>query len=57
MNDEIHIANVISGTTTPQFVVGIFGKWGSGKTTLMRMIEKELLDKASNTILTVRFDA
>jgi ABC-type lipoprotein export system ATPase subunit len=53
MNDEIHLANIISGTSNPQFVVGIFGKWGSGKTTLMGMIKKELLDKASNTILTV----
>jgi Cdc6-like AAA superfamily ATPase len=52
-----NLANIISGSTTPQFAVGIFGKWGTGKTTLMRMIERELLDKASDTILTVWFDA
>ena len=26
----------------PQFAVGIFGDWGSGKTTLMRAIERDL---------------
>src|SRR5205814_1871326 len=26
----------------PQFAIGIFGDWGSGKTTLMRAIEREL---------------
>jgi predicted KAP-like P-loop ATPase len=25
-----------------QFPIGIFGSWGSGKTTLMRAIEKEV---------------
>lgn len=37
----------------PQFSVGIFGGWGSGKTTLMRAIEKELSDK----IVAVWFNA
>jgi predicted KAP-like P-loop ATPase len=39
----------------PRFVVGIFGDWGTGKTTLMMMI-KELLEK-NKKILTVWFDA
>jgi hypothetical protein len=35
------LKDVIEGSK-PQFVVGIFGTWGSGKTTLMRAIEREL---------------
>src|SRR5215212_4994385 len=50
-----NLANIIRGTT-PQFAVGIFGKWGTGKTTLMRMIEKEL-NRDNEKILTVWFDA
>ena len=52
-----NLANIIRGTDPPQFAVGIFGKWGTGKTTLMRMIEKELIDKDRERILTVWFDA
>jgi hypothetical protein len=37
----------------PQFSVGIFGGWGSGKTTLMRTIEKRLDEKT----VTVWFNA
>jgi hypothetical protein len=50
-----NLANIIKGTE-PKFAVGIFGKWGTGKTTLMRMIKREL-DKDSDKILTVWFDA
>ena len=32
---------ILSIKTTP-FTIGIFGAWGSGKTTLMRLIEKQL---------------
>jgi energy-coupling factor transporter ATP-binding protein EcfA2 len=35
------LKEIIEGSK-PQFVVGIFGSWGSGKTTLMRTIEREL---------------
>jgi predicted KAP-like P-loop ATPase len=52
-----NLANIIRGTT-PQFAVGIFGKWGSGKTTLMRMIEQEFDNEHDKEkILTVWFDA
>jgi KAP family P-loop domain len=39
----------------PRFAVGIFGDWGSGKTTLMRAIEREL--QADETVVTLWFNA
>ena len=43
--------------SSPRFTVGIFGGWGTGKTTLMKMIKNEI-DKISNEkILTIWFDA
>ena len=41
-------------SSRPQFAVGIFGTWGSGKTTLMRAIEKRL-DPAKS--IAVQFSA
>ena len=38
-----------------EFAVGIFGSWGSGKTTLMRAIEKRLVKDSS--VVTVWFTA
>ena len=35
------IVSIINGSD-PKFSIGIYGEWGSGKTTLMRMIEKKL---------------
>jgi KAP family P-loop domain len=40
----------------PQFAVGIFGDWGSGKTTLMRAIEARIA-RYPDTMLPVRFNA
>jgi hypothetical protein len=40
----------------PQFAVGIFGDWGSGKTTLMRAIE-ERIAAHQDTMLRVQFNA
>ena len=40
-------------TRTP-LTVGIFGSWGSGKTTLMRMVEEQL---GPNKFVLIRFDA
>jgi tRNA A37 threonylcarbamoyladenosine biosynthesis protein TsaE len=38
-----------------QFAIGIFGDWGSGKTTLMRAIQRKL--EASSSTVTVWFNA
>lgn len=35
------LADIIS-SSTPEFAIGIFGSWGTGKTTLMRQIETVL---------------
>jgi predicted KAP-like P-loop ATPase len=46
-------------TETP-LVVGIFGDWGTGKTSLMRLLEAELLARGAaegNQLLTLWFDA
>ena len=39
----------------PRFAVGIFGNWGSGKTTLMEAMKKRLLRKES--VVVVEFNA
>jgi KAP family P-loop domain len=41
----------------PRFTVGIYGGWGTGKTTFMRMIKHEIDQKYSNNVETVWFDA
>ncbi len=35
------LSNIIANSTA-QFTVGIFGGWGTGKTTMMKMIKSEL---------------
>jgi len=35
----------IINNSTPQFAVGIFGGWGSGKTTLMQELQKKIEDE------------
>jgi energy-coupling factor transporter ATP-binding protein EcfA2 len=42
-------------SSKPEFAIGIFGSWGSGKTTLMRAIEKILARDSS--VVTVWFTA
>ena len=53
------LASIIEDSD-PQFAVGIFGGWGSGKTTLMRAIEERLSDgsrASSKRIVPVQFSA
>jgi hypothetical protein len=52
-----HTANALAQIiveSDPQFAIGIFGGWGSGKTTLMRAIEDQL---DSTRVISVRFSA
>src|SRR5215831_10930702 len=41
----------------PRFTVGIYGGWGTGKTSLMKMIQKCLEEYKNDTIITIWFDA
>jgi tRNA A37 threonylcarbamoyladenosine biosynthesis protein TsaE len=41
--------------SAPEFAVGIFGTWGTGKTTLMRQIERQLGD--DDSVVTAWFTA
>ena len=41
--------------SSPQFAIGIFGDWGSGKTTLMDAIKREL--EVSDVVIPVSFNA
>jgi KAP family P-loop domain len=45
----------ITRQSDPRFAIGIFGDWGSGKTTLMRAIERAL--EADDTVVTLWFNA
>jgi len=57
---SITIANIIKDST-PHFTIGIYGEWGTGKTTLMKAIEKILsiegIPKNEQKILPVWFNA
>jgi hypothetical protein len=41
----------------PNFSIGIYGEWGTGKTTLMKSIENVLKSDKDNNILTIWFNA
>ena len=45
---------IVHGSTKTPLTLGIFGRWGTGKTTLMRMLERELKNAG---IATVWFNA
>ena len=49
------IGAAIRGGSPPQFTVGIYGSWGSGKSSLLNAIRAELAKDAG--VLTVPFDA
>ncbi len=37
--------------------VGVFGTWGTGKSSLLNLIEAELLSRAKDEVIVIRFDA
>lgn len=43
--------------SNPRFAVGVFGGWGSGKTTLMREILRQLKEEAAESAIPVWFSA
>jgi hypothetical protein len=49
------LCDAIRGGLPPQFTVGIYGAWGSGKTSLLRAMEKEL--SSDSNVIIVFFDA
>lgn len=49
------LSNAISNTNGP-FTIGIFGEWGSGKTSLMSLVKSKLTQN-NNDIITVWFNA
>lgn len=54
------IANIVRNST-PHFTIGIYGEWGTGKTTLMKAIEKNLTSenpqRKDQTFLPIWFNA
>ena len=50
------LSNIIVNSV-PRFTVGIYGGWGTGKTTIMQMIQKHLDEEHKNDIITIWFDA
>ena len=47
------LTGIAKGTTGP-FTVGVYGQWGTGKTSLLRLVEKEL--EKDDDIVTVWFN-
>jgi protein kinase-like protein/KAP-like P-loop domain-containing protein len=41
---------IVNPATRTPFIIGIFGRWGAGKTTLMRMLERELAAARTTTV-------
>jgi predicted KAP-like P-loop ATPase len=47
------LSNIILNST-PRLTIGVFGSWGTGKTSLMRMVEKKI---QGDKVLTIWFNA
>ncbi len=51
-----HMINAIDFKSNSSFTIGIFGEWGTGKTSMLRQIEAKLKDDSSNSPLIVWFN-
>ncbi len=49
------VADAIRGGQPPQFTIGIYGPWGSGKSSILRSLERNL--REGNDVIPVYFDA
>lgn len=51
------IADTLATRSDPtSLVVGVYGRWGEGKTTVLRFIEQRLKDAHSGSVVVVRFN-
>ena len=50
------LLDIVTSAQTP-LTVGVFGPWGSGKTSLLRMLEQDIAGKGLPTLRTVWFTA
>ncbi len=50
------LAEAVRGGQPPQFTIGLYGAWGSGKSSLLRAMAKSLT-AADSEVLPVVFDA
>ena len=48
-NAAVLLAKVVADAAPP-FALGLFGEWGSGKTTLMKMMQKKLEGDGQKTV-------
>jgi predicted KAP-like P-loop ATPase len=54
----IQLSNlIVNNNLTPRFTVGIYCGWGTGKTTLIQMMQDQIDKNYSDNVQTVWFDA
>lgn len=51
------VAEILLNPAMRPVSVGIFGTWGTGKSTILNLIEVRVLEEACDKVLVVRFDA
>lgn len=51
------VSEVLLNPSMRPVSVGVFGTWGTGKSSLLNLIENQLQDDAKDTVIIIRFDA
>lgn len=51
------VADIVRDPTMRPVSVGVFGTWGTGKSTILNLVEANLLSEAADDVIIVRFDA